>query len=442
MSRSAAVRASVETNLRTLDVDVPYSILLDLASLSQGNAEDTELVLTTRLLCKQIIGVLASSRMVVDGLANSVLVATQEGASVGFSSLRIFDVMASTFTFPETNSDVPHEYSSQVSATSAFDGLVFIDLCSEIRYDRGISERIVPIGGTDLADVKAAASMTSTDAMLNDLADACCNKIASTDGGLEAFATATDNAVCIMYIVPVSTCHFARKDLDIVLRRMTAENPSSVSDLKSLKKGALFLTAVLTTVHELMEQQNCSESVKLSNGTILDLLVKDMAQRGEAGELGYLYESVARCVQVNLPLLMKGTMLDSPTMSDKEALDFKTLNGRVRSPRGTSTPAFSKAKMEATGQLLALHHALLNHAVSSSAAIEVVKNELVFESLQDVCCDKAQASWQRSLALDVTRITYMAAKRPTSHEKGQLSELVDTASATQAGQFPGLSRGG
>ena len=65
--------------------------------------------------------------------------------------------------------------------------------------------------------------------------------------------------------------------------------------------------------------------------------------------------------------------------------------------------------------------------MSSSAAIEVVKNELVFESLQDVCCDKAQASWQRSLALDVTRITYMAAKRPTSHEKGQLSELVDTA---------------
>ena len=61
-----------------------------------------------------------------------------------------------------------------MSATSAFDGLVFIDLCSEIRYDRGISERIVPIGGTDLADVKAAASMTSTDAMLNDLADACC----------------------------------------------------------------------------------------------------------------------------------------------------------------------------------------------------------------------------------------------------------------------------
>ena len=58
----------------------------------------------------------------------------------------------------------------------------------------------------------------------------------------------------------------------------------SEDQVKSLKKGALFLTAVLTTVHELMEQQNCSESVKLSNGTILDLLVKDMAQRGEAGD--------------------------------------------------------------------------------------------------------------------------------------------------------------
>ena len=424
LSRSASVRANVEMNLRTLDENIPFSVLLDLACLSQGNAEDTELVLTTRLLCKQILGVLVSSKMVFDGMAESALVATQEGAKVGFASLRIFDMAASTFTFPESSSDVPHEYSADLSATCAFDGLVFIDLCP-LRYDKGISEPVVPVGGLDLSHVKAAATLSLADASLNDIADACCNQIASASEA-EAFAVAIDNAVCLMHVIPVSACFFARKDLDVVLHRSTQEAPSTLTDMKIVSKCAIFLKVVLETVHALTGQQTRSEAVQ-SNDTALGRIVKEMAQRGEAGEVGYLHERVARFVQLGLPTLLKGAVLVSSTMSDKEVMDFETLNGRVRGPRDTATPAFGKAKIEATGQVLALHHALLSHAASSSAAVEVINNEFVSESVQDVCYDKTQSSWQRALALDVTRITYTAAKRPSSQDKGHLSKLVDTA---------------
>ena len=422
VSRSTSVRSYVETSLRTLDVDVPFAVLLDFACMSQGNAEDDELILTTRLLCKQILGVLTSCKMIHDGMASSTLVSTQEGTRVGFTSLRIFDAAASTFTFPETNSGVPHEYSADMSTTGAFDGRVFIDMCA-LRYDRGISGRIVPVRGIDLADVKRATAMAPLDVILEDMVDACCEQIASLDVGLSAFTTAVDNAVCLMYAIPASACFFARKDLEVVLRSSTSENPTSVSEVKNLSKSALFLMVILKNIHALIEQQNHSETLQ-SNKTLLDQIVNETAERGEAGELGDLYNSVARCVQSSLPILQKGAMFDSPTMSDKEAATFETLNGRVRGPRDTASPVFSKAKVEATGQVLALQHALLSHAISSSVAVEVVNNVLVLESVLDVCCDKARSSEQRALALDVARITYTATKRTTSHEKDQLSKLA------------------
>lgn len=439
VSKSSRVRADVDIKLQSTDSDIPFAMLLDLACIPEGDAEDSEMIATVQILSKQLLALYAVGKVGSEGMAGASMGSSTEAGSMGYSILNVSRDLAITFSFPELDTDTENggvsvgEYSDQISAKDTMDGLVYIDLCS-LRYGQGtFGGGMVPVASQDLECVKAAAALPPIDTLLHECADAFAAQISQAeDSG--SFVAAMDVGRALMLAVPMIALFFARKDLDVVCRR-TAGSPRQVDELSGLNKGMQFLSAVLKATHMTIGTSECVEGpagAKSSSGAVKDLIVQEVIERGENGELGYLYESVGKCIRTSLPTLVYDSSAVSP-MLDAEVLEFKTLKGPVRSPRSKPEAAFSAHRDTTLYHLTSLHHSLLSYAASSSAAKEIMGNELMTDSLQELAFDKSKDPWLRRAVLEVIRTSFSSVANGTQSmsstgpQTAKWKALIETA---------------
>jgi hypothetical protein len=435
-SKSSKVRCDVDMKLMSIDSDIPFSLLLDLSSIPEGDAEHNDLVATIQLLCKQVLALFAVHKLPTHGLCDAGLAASAETRNLSFSSLQVCGDLAATLSFPEFEDGptVAGEHTGHVSAKDAMDGLVFIDMCP-VRYEQGsyAGAGAVAVEGCDLKRVKASASLPPIDTLLNEISDGVSAVIAATEDSA-GFEASLDAAQCLLVTVPMVGPFLARKDLDMVLRRAATGHPHHhPSELRTLGKSASFFTAVLKATYTLIGAQEGVEGADTTATTgpeaVKDMILREVRERGDGGELGYLCDCAAACVKDSFPLLASES--NSPVDDSlNSGLDFRNLKGTVRSSSRAkqTTPAFASFRGVSQLRLVTLYHTLMSFAGSTAAARGLATNRSVTEAIQSLAFDKIQDPWVRSVALEALQKTFTSASfAPDSLEKGRWTALLDTA---------------